>query len=433
MPPWLVWVLVVGVGLILLIAAFAISLKIQVRRRTAELKARNTQLREEIVERVSAQEERARLEEALRQSQKLEAVGQLAGGIAHDFNNLLGSIMGAGELAMTSLDDREATSLELQQIVMMSAQASVLANQLLAFSRKQALLPTVTNLNALVGDVTEMLHRLIRDDIAIRTSLVESPWPIKVDKSQIHQAIINIGANAMDAMPQGGELIIETSNMVVDLGDDMEAAGIGAGEYGVLKIVDTGTGMNQQVLNQIFEPFFSTKQKGRGTGLGLATTYGIVKQSGGEIQVWSEENRGSRFTIFIPKTAEVPSGSSAPGVSGTSIDGKPTILIVEDEETFLKTLSRHLARSGYVVVEAEDGEKALEIYDSHQHNIDLLLTDIVMPKMGGLELSTRMKHRRPELPIIFMTGYADARAFQDGSMGSDIVLLKKPGPIRSVE
>ena len=372
--------------------------------------------------------DRKRLEEQFRQAQKMEAVGRLAGGIAHDFNNLLMVIQGYADLMADRLPPGDSLQRSAEQIQTAARRATGLTQQLLAFSRKQMLAPKVLNIHSVVGEMEKILRRLIGEDIELRTSTESDLWLVKADRSQIEQVIMNLAVNARDAMPRGGRLMIETAN--VELGEScaQPPTVLAAGKYVMLAVTDNGSGMDAATQTHIFEPFFTTKEKGKGTGLGLATVYGIVKQSGGYIWVYSEPGRGTTFKLYLPKIEEEVAGEvfdRRPGSSDLP-RGSEVVLLVEDEKGVRELARQYLEMSGYTVIEAEDGHTALELSAMHVGPIDLVLTDVVMPGISGRELADRISRSRPGIKILYMSGYTDQAVVHHGILESDAVLLQKP-------
>jgi two-component system, cell cycle sensor histidine kinase and response regulator CckA len=371
--------------------------------------------------------ERLALEEQLRQAQKMEAVGQLAGGVAHDFNNLLTAISGYSEFALARLegDDPKLRS-NIHEIKRSAERASALTRQLLAFSRKQILQPTLLRPDELVGGLDELLRRLIGTHIEILTLSRPGLGLVRVDPGQLEQVILNLVVNARDAMPGGGKLTIETAN--VDL-DDAEARaydGAEPGAYVMLAVHDTGAGIDNTALARIFEPFFTTKEQGKGTGLGLATVYGIVQQSGGFVTVESEVGSGSSFRVYLPRLEEeITPRESADDDDGGLAEGSETVLLVEDEAVVRDLLREVLETTGYRVLEAVDGVDALDVAGEHAGTIDLLLTDVVMPKMSGRDLAERFRGLRPDTKILYTSGYNDALA-DNGVLAPGTEFLQKP-------
>ena len=350
-----------------------------------------------------------RLKEQLRQAQKMEAIGTLAGGIAHDFNNLLTAIMGYSELILQRLGPEDPVRTEVEEIRKAGERAASLTRQLLAFSRRQILSPRIVDLNAIVTGMEKMLQRVIREDIELTATLGERLWKARVDPGQMEQVLMNLVVNARDAMPRGGALSIRTENAAFPEGSVKEYPGILPGEYVKLAVDDTGSGMDGVTLSRIFEPFFTTKEQGKGTGLGLSTVYGIVKQSQGYIFVNSEPGKGSRFEVFLPRAGESP-GEDADKPAAAAV-GKPggnelVVLVVEDDPLVGKLAHSILRADGYTVLEAKDGVEALAVSDSYRGRIHLMITDVVMPNMGGVEVARRILAARPGLKIIFMSGYA---------------------------
>jgi PAS domain S-box-containing protein len=365
------------------------------------------------------------IEEQLRMSQKMEAIGRLAGGVAHDFNNLLMVILSYTDFAMDALGEEDPVRADIDEARKASMRAVGLTRQLLAFSRKQVLRPEVLDLNTLVGGLEKMLRRLLGEDVDLAFAPGPGLGATKADAGQIEQVLMNLVVNARDAMPNGGSLGIATSNTDVD--DDFASTHIGLrpGAYVKISVTDTGTGMDEATQARIFEPFFTTKAAGKGTGLGLATVYGIVKQSGGGIWVQSELGRGTTFDIFLPREgtargAEVGAVSRKPG------RGTETILLVEDEEAVRRLTQRILVAAGYHVVAAASGAEALQITAEHAARIDLLVTDVVMPGMNGRELWERLQKLRPELKVLYMSGYSDDVLEDRGALAPDTQLVGKP-------
>src|SRR5882672_8996496 len=368
--------------------------------------------------------ERRAMEMQLRQGQKMEAIGRLAGGIAHDFNNLLGVIIGYGDFVSEQIGADSPLRNPVEQIKKAGDRASALTRQLLAFSRQQVLETKVLNLNTIVADMIKMLPPLLGEDIQLRTSLAPALGLVKADQGQIEQVIMNLAVNARDAMPGGGRLTIETRNSHLDEEFVMRHRPTIPGEYVMLIVSDTGSGMDAQTQAHIFEPFFTTKEQGRGTGLGLATVYGFVKQSGGYVWVQSEPGVGSTFTIYLPQVGEALPRAHTKDGGAALARGAETILLVEDEES-LRTLTRsQLEDSGYTVLEANCGSEAIRIARQHRGPIHLLLTDVVMPGMNGRAVAEVLTASRPETRVVYMSGYT---GFSDyGLMNLDAVIIQKP-------
>ena len=345
-------------------------------------------------------------EDQLRQVQKMEAVGQLAGGIAHDFNNLLMAIMSNAELAALELPEGGAASAHIEEIKSASRRARSLTQQLLAFSRKQMLQPKVLDPNHVVTDSEQILRRLIGETITMSVALDPDVGRVRADQGQLAQVLINLAVNARDAMSGGGQLWIETLNRDVTAAEAKAHRGLRDGRYVVVQVRDTGIGMDEQTMARIFEPFFTTKPPGQGTGLGLSTAYGIVKQSGGYIAVSSVLGEGSTFTIFLPRVFEAADSSAVVTQSAVpAITSRGTVLLVEDEAAVREATKRMLRKFGFIVIEAKNGQDALMLWDKEGVAVDVVLTDVVMPAMGGAELAKALRHRRSDLRVVFMSGY----------------------------
>jgi two-component system, cell cycle sensor histidine kinase and response regulator CckA len=372
--------------------------------------------------------ERRALENQLRQSQKMEAIGRLAGGIAHDFNNLLMVISGYSEFLLERLGPEQPMLRgPAQEIASAAQRATSLTRQLLAFSRKQMLAPKVIDLNEVVTENLKMLTRLIGEDIDLVMIPSGDIGAVKADPGQIEQVIMNLAVNARDAMPQGGKLTIETANVTLDESYARLHAPVMPGEYVMLAISDTGSGMDSETQSQIFEPFFTTKGT-KGTGLGLSTVYGIVKQSGGYIWVYSEPGKGTTFKIYLPRITEVGEAPVVqPAIAAVKReDGMETILLVEDEENLRRLARQYLETQGYKVLAAADGAAAVQICTAHQGPIHLLLTDVIMPGMNGRELAQRITSLRPKIKVLYMSGYTENAIGHNGMLDAGINLLQKP-------
>jgi two-component system cell cycle sensor histidine kinase/response regulator CckA len=367
--------------------------------------------------------ERKRLEEQLRQSQKMEAVGRLAGGVAHDFNNSLGVILGYTELLMRQAGEGQRGKLE--QILKATKHASVLTRQLLAFSRKQIVDPRVLDLSALLSDVEQMVGRLIGEDIDLAIVPGAHLGQVKADPGQLEQVVINLCVNARDAMPDGGRLRIETANADVESGRATRNEPVPPGRYVMLAVSDTGCGIEEAILSKIFEPFFTTKEEGKGTGLGLAMVYGIVKQAGGYVWVHSEVGRGTTFQVYLPRLDEPIAAS---GVEETPLPsrGWETILLVEDEGSLRAMAREMLEAHGYRVIEASGPDDAIDTVARHPEPIHLLVTDVVMPRMNGRALAERLRTARPEMRVLYISGYTDDVIAHSGVLESGTLLLEKP-------
>jgi PAS domain S-box-containing protein len=365
------------------------------------------------------------LEEQLRQSQKMEAVGRLAGGVAHDFNNLLTVITSYSQLLQEDLGPADPRRADVAEIQKAAAGAATLTRQLLAFSRQQVLEPRVLDLNAVVGGAGKMLKRLIGEDVELATVLSEDPGMIKADPGQVEQVIMNLAVNARDAMPDGGKLTIAITNVELDEGYREEHPLVQPGHYVQLSVTDTGVGMDEETRARVFEPFFTTKEKGKGTGLGCATVYGIVKQSGGFIWVYSEVGHGTTFKIYLPRADEAAT-SSITAAPPETLRGTETILLAEDAPGVRSVARTVLTRHGYLVLEAPDGRSALDVAAAHNGIIHLLVTDVIMPEMSGRQLADRLRDLRPELKVLFVSGYTDDAIVRHGILEPGIWYLPKP-------
>jgi two-component system cell cycle sensor histidine kinase/response regulator CckA len=370
--------------------------------------------------------ERKRAEEEARQLHKMEAIGRLAGGIAHDFNNLLTAIVGYADLALTQLGADNPVSRDLQEIRVAGQSAASLTRQLLAFSRKQMLQPVVLDLNMVVTRLNGLLVRLIGEHIRLEWRLARPLDRVTADPGQIEQVILNLALNARDAMPRGGTLSIETANVELDAGYASNHPEAAAGRHVLLAISDTGVGMDRAVQKHVFEPFYTTKEVGKGTGLGLATVYGIVKQSGGSIFVYSEPGRGTTFKIFLPCADVAAEVAIAQPHTVRALDGHETILLVEDQPEVRAVARVALTRHGYTVLEASQGDEALRIEKDHHERIHLLLTDVVMPAMGGRELAQRLRERRPDVRVLYTSGYTDDAIVHHGVIEPGVAFIQKP-------
>ena len=375
--------------------------------------------------------ERKRAEEALRasqlqlqQSQKLEAIGQLAGGVAHDFNNMLTAIIGYTDLSLRRVGLENSIRRNLEETKKAAERAAALVRQLLAFSRKQILEPKVLDLNDVVKDLHKMLTRLIGENIQLATRLEANLGSVKADPCQVEQIIVNLVVNARDAMPRGGKVTIETANVTLDEQIALRHVGVRPGDYVKLAVSDTGTGMDQETQVRIFEPFFTTKDLGKGTGLGLSTVYGIVKQSGGNIWVYSEPGLGTVFKVYLPRIDDAI--TSAVDSQETAARGSETILLVEDEDVVRGLTRKILMQAGYNVLDAQSGEEAIRLCRAHAGSIDLLLTDVVMPEISGKEVADRVLELRPSIRILFMSGYTDEAIVQHGVLDANVKFIQKP-------
>ncbi|MBZ5543198.1 MAG: response regulator [Acidobacteriia bacterium] len=395
------------------------TLEARVEERTAQLTKTNQALQREM-------SERERVEQQFLQAQKMEAIGRLAGGVAHDFNNLLTIISGYGALLMEQMAGHDPLRAHVEQIAVAADRAAMLTRQLLVFGRRQVLAPQVLDLNKVVANMDKMLRRLIGEDIDLATLQGPQLGRVKADPGQIEQVIMNLAVNARDAMPRGGKLTIETGNVELDDVYVREHVAVTPGPYIMLAVSDNGIGMDPQTLARIFEPFFTTKEVGKGTGLGLATVYGIVKQSGGNVWVYSEPGRGATFKIYLPRVEEAlasvePSRSPAALTAGTE-----TVLLVEDEDAVRSLIRNILESKGYRVLEARSGTAALSLCARHAEPLDLLVTDLVMPEMGGRELAERLGPRYPAMKVLYISGYTDGAISHHGTLAPDTAYLQKP-------
>ncbi|HET8933844.1 MAG TPA: ATP-binding protein [Polyangiales bacterium] len=401
---------------------------VRVRERTAELEHVNDRLLREIADHMRTGKQLALAQEQLSHAQRLEAVGRLAGGIAHDFNNMLSVVLGYSLSMIETLPESSTMRADLEEIKRAGERATELTRQLLAFGRQQVLNPKVLDLNEVISEVERMLSRVLGEDIELVTKLTSPLWKVKVDRGQIEQVLTNLMVNARDAMPQGGKLTIESAHAVFDESYVREHPGAATGPHVVLAVSDTGSGMDKQTQARAFEPFFTTKEQGKGSGLGLATVFGTVKQSGGHIWLYSELERGTTFKLCFPRCdgfPELKDGSvSTPRASLPR--GNETILLVEDDPQ-LRALARNiLLRQGYQVLDAGEPGSALKICESFAGTIDLLLTDVVMPRMSGRELADRFLQLRPHTRVLFMSGYTDNAIVHHGILDPSVEFMQKP-------
>jgi PAS domain S-box-containing protein len=370
--------------------------------------------------------DRVRIGDHQRQAHKMEAVAKLAGGVAYDFNNLLTIIVGRSELVLSRMPHDDAIRRNVELIQKTAERAASLTRQLLAFSRRQMLAPKVVDLNQLLGAMAPMLRRLIGDQIDLALLPAETIGRVSVDPGQIEQIVMNLAVNARDAMGEGGRLVIETGN--IELDDEYARRNPGArpGLYVMLSVADTGSGMDPETQTHVFEPFFTTKELGKGTGLGLSTVYGMVKQSNGYIALESEPGEGSIFRIYFPRVADAAAPLEPSRPVPPSVRGSETILLVEDEEGVRELVAETLQSQGYRVIEAPHGGHALEICEQHQGRIDLMLTDVVMPQMSGRELAERVRPLRPDMKVMFVSGYTDISIVHHGILEANAPFLPKP-------
>ncbi len=402
------------------------QLEIRVKERTIELAQTNEKMQIEITERKQAEEKMGSLQEQLRQSQKMEAVGCLAGGIAHDFNNLLTVIHGHCEISLLQLQGNNPLREDIVEIKKAADRAANLTRQLLAFSRRQIMEMKVIDLNSLLRELEKMLRRVMGEDIELVTVLDDHLGKIKMDPGQMEQVVLNLAINARDAMPSGGTFILETTHVHLDEAYVRTHISVEPGHYVMLSVTDTGSGMSPQVKERLFEPFFTTKEKGKGTGLGLSTVYGIMKQSGGNIWVYSEPGHGTTFRIYMPRVDQEADNLSRREDTVSMLYGNETILLAEDEPSVRGLAARVLRNQGYKVLEAVDGGEALQIASRHKERIDLLLTDVVMPQMGGKELYDQLKPLRPHIKVLFTSGYTENAIVHQGELAPGVAFLQKP-------
>ncbi len=415
------------------------QMEVEILRRSQELQAANAalrQLQEQLEDRVRARTvelERAHAalrqsETQLRQAQKLEAVGRLAGGVAHDFNNLLTVILGYGTMLRDQMPATDSARRDFDEVVLAAERASRLTGQLLAFSRQQVLEPRVLDLNAVLAELDGMLRRLIGEDIDLVTAATDGLWRVKADPGQLEQVVVNLAVNARDAMPTGGKLTLETANVTLDEHYAHAHAEVRPGEYVMFAVSDTGTGIPPELRNRLFEPFFTTKERGRGTGLGLSTIHGIVKQSEGHIEVYSELGRGTTFKVYLPRvrdSLDATPRQPAPDQDAV-LRGSETILVVEDEDAIRRVVRKALEQRGYTVLEAADGAQGLNLLQQGATTLDLLIADVVMPHMGGAELVRHVEFDRPDLPVLFVSGYTDRALVHQGWRRPGTAFLQKP-------
>jgi len=378
---------------------------------------------ETIVEDVTS---RRQLEDQLRQSQKIEAIGHLAGGIAHDFNNLLTAILGYSELVLEQMGPDDSARTDIMEIKRAGESAAALTQQLLAFSRKQILQAEIIDLNGVIRSVDKMLCRVIGEDIELVLDLAGDLGPVKADPGQVEQVIMNLAVNARDAMPEGGKVTIRTANAVFDERYVQAHLGAVAGRYAMMEVSDTGCGITREVLARIFEPFFTTKEHGKGTGLGLSTVYGIVKQSGGYLWVSSDPGQGATFQVFLPLTDHESAPASAKKSAPAIQTGKETVLLVDDDDRLRELARRTLQRAGYNVLAANDADRALDMAGRHPGAIHLLLTDVVLPGISGRGLAEQFQHVRPEARILYMSGYTGDAIVRHGIRDARVAFLQKP-------
>jgi PAS domain S-box-containing protein len=385
-------------------------------------------------ERLRAEAERERYESRLHQSQRLESLGQLAGGVAHDFNNLLAVILNyaafvkedvASETGSADRARWESVIADIGQIELAAQKATRLTHQLLSFARRDVARPEVVGLNDVIQEVQRLLNRTIGEHVELITNLGHELWPILADPGQMEQVLVNLAVNARDAMPLGGTLILETENLDVDEGFAATRPEVSPGRYVSLRVSDTGEGMTSEVLERAFEPFYTTKSDGQGTGLGLATVYGIVRQHGGYAQIYSEVGIGTTFTALLPATHGEVAATGRPAERRRATGGE-TVLVVEDEEALREVTRRILSRHGYEVIAAGSGKEAIDAVERHDGPVDLLLTDVVMPQMLGKQVAEEISLLRPEVRVVFMSGYAQPVLGAQGTLEEGVILVSKP-------
>jgi two-component system, cell cycle sensor histidine kinase and response regulator CckA len=374
---------------------------------------------------VSDISQRKQLEDQLLHAQKMEAVGRLAGGVAHDFNNMLTVISGYNRMILDELSTLDPLRGYAEEILKAADRAGALTQQLLAFSRRQVMQPRVISVNAVVAQTEKMLRRLIGEDVELLFGLAPDGGNIKADPGHVEQAIVNLAVNARDAMPLGGRMNIETANVHLDENYARTHMGVTPGDFVMIAVSDTGIGMDAETRRRIFEPFFTTKEKGKGTGLGLATVYGIVKQTGGDIWVYSEPNRGTTFKLYFPRVSEPAVESGGPETQSTA-GASETILVVEDEKAVRDLTMRMLERLGYRLLAAASGAEAIEVSRAFTGTIHLLLTDVVMPNMSGRQLADELAVSRPDMKVLYLSGYTENTVLHHGVLDANVEFLPKP-------
>jgi signal transduction histidine kinase len=376
------------------------------------------------IERKRAADDRARLEAQLRGAQKMDAIGNLAGGIAHDFNNLLTAILGWTDFALEAVGSREPLRDDLLEIRKAGERAAALTRQLLAFGRRQLLQPRSLDLNQVVLELEKMLRRIVGEDLELKLELAPGLGLIRADPGQLEQVLMNLVVNARDAMPAGGKLTLRTAE--ISLEEDLEQGEGRPGPQVMIEVTDTGCGMDRQTQERIFEPFFTTKEQGKGTGLGLATVYGIVKQSGGSIRVRSEPGHGSSFQVYLPLESSDAMPATRASTAAPASRGNETILLVEDEDHLRAVVARRLQAAGYTVLVAANGPEALQLAEAHRGSLELVVSDVVMPRMSGREMAERLTALRPGFKLLYMSGYVDDAIVRHGVLEPGVNFLGKP-------
>jgi signal transduction histidine kinase/ActR/RegA family two-component response regulator len=397
-----------------------------IARQHEQLESTNVELRAQIEERERAEAALRQSEDQLRQAQKLDAIGRLAGGVAHDFNNLLTIILSYTQLLRKSMPSESPMRADLDQVDEAARRAGTLTHQLLAFSRKQVLQPRVIELPGVVEGIEPMLSRLVGEDIELRAMVRPPVSRVKADPGQIEQVLLNLVANARDALPKGGTVTITTQNVATMEGENRPLDGMRPGPWVLLTVHDTGVGMDEATKARIFEPFFTTKEPGRGTGLGLAMVYGIIKQSGGFIWVDSAPGRGTTFRVYLPPVEDVGAPLAVPAAPPPAPRGTETILVVEDEDPVRELAERCLRSQGYRVLAAVDGVAALALCEHHRGTIDLLVTDVLMPRLSGPDLAEQLTATRPTLRVLYMSGYPQGAVANRRTAFSEAEFLQKP-------